>query len=188
MNLSNSFLAEDDPRRQRIGAFQFRGIIREMEGGNPLPPQRPGEDLRFMLPAIVGWPQASMKNLLPTLWRLLNGFALSIFFGFALGAGNYYAHAEEDGNALEAAWDKVLLLQHREAYRDFSMAGASLDGHAREAKFAQAVILLSLQPRTRSNIRSAEKLFRDLAHSEPNDRLGLWAQYYLARIPHIPRF
>ena len=53
MNLSNSFLAEDDPRRQRIGAFQFRGIIREMEGGNPLPPQRPGEDLRFMLPAIV---------------------------------------------------------------------------------------------------------------------------------------
>ena len=129
-----------------------------------------------------------MKNLLPTLWRLLNGFALSIFFGFALGAGNYYAHAEEGNDALEAAWENVLLLKHREAYRDFSIAGESLDGNARQAKFAQAVILLSLQPRTRSNIRSAEDVFQDLVDSYADDRLGLWAQYYLARIPHIHAF
>ncbi len=41
---SNSFLAEEGRRRQRIGALQIRGVIREMEGGNPLPPQRPSED------------------------------------------------------------------------------------------------------------------------------------------------
>ena len=45
---SNSFLAEEGRRRQRIGALQIRGVIREMEGGNSLPPQRPSEDLRFM--------------------------------------------------------------------------------------------------------------------------------------------
>ena len=49
MNPLDSFVAEEDRRRQRIGALQIRGVIREMEVGNPLPPQRPGEDLGFML-------------------------------------------------------------------------------------------------------------------------------------------
>ncbi len=49
MNPLNSFVAEEGQRRQRIGALQIRGVIQEMEGGNPLPPQRPGEDLRFIL-------------------------------------------------------------------------------------------------------------------------------------------
>ena len=49
----SSFLAEEGPRRQGIGALQIRGVIREMEGANPLPPQRPGEELRLILPAIV---------------------------------------------------------------------------------------------------------------------------------------
>ena len=35
-------------RRQRIGALQIQGVLREMGGGNPLPPQRPGCDLRFI--------------------------------------------------------------------------------------------------------------------------------------------
>ena len=49
MNPHNSFVAEEGRRRQRIGALQIRGVIRAMEGGNPLPPQRPGEDLHFIL-------------------------------------------------------------------------------------------------------------------------------------------
>ena len=53
MNPLNSFVAEEGRRRQRIGALQIRCVIREMEGGNPLPPQRPGEDLWFtILPAV----------------------------------------------------------------------------------------------------------------------------------------
>ncbi len=38
MNPHNSFVAEEGRRRQRIGALQIRGVIRAMEGGNPLPP------------------------------------------------------------------------------------------------------------------------------------------------------
>ena len=49
MNLPNSFLAEESRRRQMIGALQIQGVIREMEGGNPLRPQRPGGDLRFII-------------------------------------------------------------------------------------------------------------------------------------------
>ena len=49
MNPLNTFVTEEGRRRQRIGALQILGVILEMEGGNPLPPQRPGEDLRFML-------------------------------------------------------------------------------------------------------------------------------------------
>ncbi len=49
MNPLNSFVTEEGRRRQRIGALQIRGVIREMEGGNPfLPPQRPGKDIRFI--------------------------------------------------------------------------------------------------------------------------------------------
>ncbi len=49
MTQLNSFITEERRRRQRIGALQIRGADREMEGGNPLPPQRPGEDLRFTI-------------------------------------------------------------------------------------------------------------------------------------------
>ena len=38
MNLLNSFVAQEGRRRQRFGALQIRGVIREMEGRNPLPP------------------------------------------------------------------------------------------------------------------------------------------------------
>ena len=48
MNPLNSSVAVEGRRRQRIGALQIRGVIREMEGGNPLPPQRVGEDLGFI--------------------------------------------------------------------------------------------------------------------------------------------
>ena len=53
MNPLNSFVAKEGRRRKRIGAFQIRCVIREMEGGNPLPPQRPGEDLRFTIQPAV---------------------------------------------------------------------------------------------------------------------------------------
>ncbi len=46
---TNSFLAKEGRWRQRIGALQILAVIREMEGGNPLPPQLPGGDLRFIL-------------------------------------------------------------------------------------------------------------------------------------------
>ena len=49
MNPHDRFFAVEGPRRQRIGSLQIRGVIREMEGGNPLPPQRPGKDSRFIL-------------------------------------------------------------------------------------------------------------------------------------------
>ena len=37
MNLPDSFLAEEGRRRQRIGALQIQGTIREREDGNPSP-------------------------------------------------------------------------------------------------------------------------------------------------------
>ena len=49
MNRLDSFAAEEGRRRQRIGALQILGVNREMEGGNPLPPQRPGKDPPFIL-------------------------------------------------------------------------------------------------------------------------------------------
>ena len=63
MNLLNSFVAQEGRRRQRIGALQIRGVIREMEGRNPLRPQRPGEDLRSILHRSRQL-QASIKALL----------------------------------------------------------------------------------------------------------------------------
>ena len=49
INPLNTFVTEEGQRRQRIGALPILGVILEMEGGNPLPPQRPGEDPRFIL-------------------------------------------------------------------------------------------------------------------------------------------
>ena len=49
MNRPNSFVTEEGRQRQRIGALHIRDVIREMEGRNPLPPQHPGGDLRFIL-------------------------------------------------------------------------------------------------------------------------------------------
>ena len=49
MNQLNNFITEERRWRQRIGALKIRGADREMEGGNPLPPQRLGEDLRFAI-------------------------------------------------------------------------------------------------------------------------------------------
>ena len=40
-----------------------------MEGGNPLPPQRPGEEIRFIM-HLSRRPQASMTNLLMVTARL----------------------------------------------------------------------------------------------------------------------
>ena len=48
MNLPNSCLGKEGRRRQRIGALQIRGAIRDLEGGDPLPPQPPADDLRFI--------------------------------------------------------------------------------------------------------------------------------------------
>ncbi len=63
MNRLNSFATVEGRRCQRISALQIRGVIREMEGGNPLPPQRPGEELRIILHH--SWrQQASTKDLL----------------------------------------------------------------------------------------------------------------------------
>ena len=39
MNLPDSFSPRKVRWRQRIGALQIRRLIRELEGGNPLPPQ-----------------------------------------------------------------------------------------------------------------------------------------------------
>ncbi len=44
--LPNNCLAEEGRRRQRIGALQIEGVIGELEGGNPLPPQRSADDCR----------------------------------------------------------------------------------------------------------------------------------------------
>ncbi len=42
------FGVAEDRRRQGIGALQLQTVIREMEGGNPLPPQRRTEDFPFI--------------------------------------------------------------------------------------------------------------------------------------------
>ena len=48
MTLLNRFLAKEGRWRQRIGALQIRGALREMEGGNPFPPHHSGGDLWFI--------------------------------------------------------------------------------------------------------------------------------------------
>ena len=49
MNPPYSFLVAEGWRRQRIGTLQIRGAVRELEGGNPLPPQPPADDHRFII-------------------------------------------------------------------------------------------------------------------------------------------
>jgi hypothetical protein len=55
----------------------------------------------------------------------------------------------------------------------------------RESQLGRAVMLFSLQPKTRSNLTQSEALLRALRAAEPADDSGIAALYYLARIAQL---
>ena len=88
MNLSNRFLTEEGRLRQRIGALQIPGVIREIEGANPcrlgvacerrgLPPQRFGAELRSRVETLGQISVHQSQPLVPgTLWPSTVGATL----------------------------------------------------------------------------------------------------------------
>lgn len=87
-------------------------------------------------------------------------------------------------NAKEAsAWDLVALGLVSEAHDVFE----DHPPENRTARFGEAVTLINLQPKTRSNLDRAETLFSIVAARDGDDELGVSARYYLARIAQFHR-
>lgn len=86
-------------------------------------------------------------------------------------------------SASPSPWDQTALGLFKDAHAAFAKQPAS----DREARFGEAVTLLSLQPKTDANLDRAASLFNAIAAADATDDLGLSARYYLARIPQVHR-
>ena len=82
-----------------------------------------------------------------------------------------------------SAWDLVALGLVNEAHDAFE----DHPPEDRTARFGEAVTLINLQPKTRSNLDRAEKLLALVAAHDGDDELGVGARYYLARIAQFHR-
>lgn len=85
--------------------------------------------------------------------------------------------------ATPSAWDQTALGLFKDAHLSFAAQPAA----DREARFGEAVTLLSLQPKTDTNLDRAASLFAALIAAKADDDLGISARYYLARIPQVHR-
>jgi len=81
-------------------------------------------------------------------------------------------------------WDQTALGLFKDAHVAFAQQPASSD---REARFGEAVTLISLQPKTDANLDRAASLFGAIVTANATDDLGISSRYYLARIPQIHR-
>lgn len=89
--------------------------------------------------------------------------------------------------ALDQAWDNASLLLVQDAYAEFTAARAIAPGLKRELDYGQALALLTLQPKTVTNIDRAAALFAQITAANPNDELGIASLYFLARVEQIHR-
>ncbi len=81
-------------------------------------------------------------------------------------------------------WDQTALGLFKDAHVAFAEQPASA---GREARFGEAVTLISLQPKTDANLDHAASLFEAIVAANATDDLGISSRYYLARIPQIHR-
>lgn len=80
-------------------------------------------------------------------------------------------------------WDFLAILRHREALEHF----AGITGNS-EARFGEAIALLSLPQRSQANLDRATVILRSLADENPTSDLAVSARYHLARIDHVHAF
>ena len=88
------------------------------------------------------------------------------------------------GSAEREAWEMLSEFRFADSLRMFEqMYAEKQGGDSRSVKTGYALNLLNRQPRTKANIRRAANLFEEIVSVNPDDDLGILAQYYLARIP-----
>ncbi len=103
---------------------------------------------------------------------------------FVVAAGLSIALAgqgDATDSAVRRAWRLEAKFQFREAHGVIEQAGDS-----RPARFARAMTLLNVPPKTQDNIAWAADLLADLAQ-QPDD-IGISAKYFLARIEQAHRY
>jgi len=83
----------------------------------------------------------------------------------------------------DAAWKDMQSLQFSEANKAFRQpAEASIE---RERSLGEGISLLSLQPRTPSNVERARALFAELAKGDSADRISNIARFFEARVLEV---
>jgi len=88
-------------------------------------------------------------------------------------------------SAAQQAWDDAAKLLINDANRKFQEAGAMPGVESREIELGEATTLLSVQPKTGSNIARAETLLKKIIAENGSDETAITAKYLLARIPQI---
>lgn len=79
-------------------------------------------------------------------------------------------------------WQDASAFLFNEANSFFARAGREAGLPPREVALGEAVTLLNVQPRTPGNISRSMEILRKLVAENANDREGLYARYFLARI------
>jgi len=96
------------------------------------------------------------------------------------------APAKEAGapqSPIERGWRLEMQSQFREAHETFAAAADS-----RDVRFARAMTLLNVQPKTRGNIDEAASALQALAAEDSRDDIGVAAKYFLGRIEEAHRY
>ncbi len=91
--------------------------------------------------------------------------------------------APDARSAVQHGWREMSRLQFRRAHEALQTTGPM-----REARFARAMALLNVQPKTRTNIDAADDALRTLTAEDGDDEWGVAAQYFLARIEQVHRY
>lgn len=104
-------------------------------------------------------------------------------FFFLLHLGGSVA-AEAGAFPLLSAWQDAANYSFNEAHQKIIALRSNPSISSRELDYAEAILLLNVQPKTESNIQEASQLFQSVA-ANGADELSLYARYYIARILHV---
>lgn len=87
-------------------------------------------------------------------------------------------------DSTRAGWKDLSLLNARLAQTEFASVAAS-DPHQREARLGEALAVLQLPERTPATLARARASFEALQREQPDDDVGIAAEYYLARLCQV---
>lgn len=88
----------------------------------------------------------------------------------------------EGPDPLSTAWEDAATFLFNEAHQQFESGKEGQPAEERERQLGEAVTLLNVQPRTRSNIDHAAAIFEQLRSGNPEDTPGVFATYFMARV------
>lgn len=84
---------------------------------------------------------------------------------------------------LKSPWIKATEYRYKEAYKEFrALQKVVSEIELRRARFGEALMLLSVQPKTVEKIETAREIFLSFANEGDKDELSIRSFYYLGRI------